>query len=134
MMPPMPGLLFVNRSMPPTKFYAINSDREQVYDSFSLPSACLCHYKSPSSFRSNIQTRTRRNNLPFCKAGSKLSIQNNVNYFPTSSPQKQSNQQQVFRPVFEPQQSRPSILNGNLRKLIGKAMEPDQTQEDSLIE
>jgi len=91
------------------KFYAINSDREQVYDSFSLPSACLCHYKSPNSFRSNIQTRTRRNNLPFCKAGTKLSIQNNANYFPTSLPQKQANQQQVFRPIFEPQQSRPSI-------------------------
>jgi len=81
------------------KLYAIDTNREQVYDSFSLPSACICHYKAPTSFRSSIQSRAR-NNLPFCKAGTRLN-------FPNSNSLKQENS--VSTPILEQQPSRPSI-------------------------
>jgi len=47
------------------KFYAINGDGEEVYDSFSLPSACLCFHKSSfsirgiSAFEPNVNVRER---------------------------------------------------------------------------
>jgi len=54
------------------KLYAINHDGKQIYDSFSLPSACLCYHKSKFSnfglnnlFRSNIRS-TNINSLPIC--------------------------------------------------------------------
>ena len=31
------------------RLYAFNSDGRQIYDSFSLPSACLCHHRSAGS-------------------------------------------------------------------------------------
>lgn len=56
------------------KLYAINHEGEQVYDSFSLPSACLCYHKSKFSVRGgfsepNDHSRSRsnlHNELPFC--------------------------------------------------------------------
>jgi len=86
------------------KLYAITSNREQVYDSFSLPSACLCHYKSPTSFRTGIQTRARAN-LPFCKAGTKLNLKD-------SNALTQQNQLQVSRPSLENQGTQASSSGG----------------------
>merc|ERR1712013_246796 len=83
------------------KLYAITANREQVYDSFSLPSACLCHYKTPTSFRSSLQPR-KRNNLPLCKEGTKLDFRN-TNY------EEQQNQVQVNRPTNRQQEPPPSI-------------------------
>jgi len=85
------------------KLYAINENREQVYDSFSLPSACLCHYKTPTSFRSGLKPR-KRNNLPFCKAGTILNFKQ-TNY------EEQQNQLQVTTTTNR-QQQRPSSISG----------------------
>ena len=87
------------------KLYAITANREQVYDSFSLPSACLCHYKTPTSFRSSLKPR-KRNNLPLCKAGTKLNFRN-TNY------EEQQNQVQVKRPTNR-QQAPPRSISGQL--------------------
>jgi hypothetical protein len=38
------------------KMYVINQEGEQVFDTFSLPSACLCHHKSDLSI-SGLNTR-----------------------------------------------------------------------------
>lgn len=56
------------------RLYAINATGHQVYDSFSLPSACLCHH---SSFRSSVSPRQfqlQTTQLPFCQAGISLEI------------------------------------------------------------
>merc|ERR1712013_221920 len=80
------------------KLYAITANREQVYDSFSLPSACLCHYKTPTSFRSSLKPR-KRNNLPLCKKGTKLNFRN-TNY------EEQQNQLQVTKPPYRNSRTR----------------------------
>lgn len=68
------------------KLYAITEKREQVYDSFSLPSACICHHSSPlRSASRNFQPTT---NLPFCKAATPLSIQRDASQ--SSNIQRQS--------------------------------------------
>jgi len=81
------------------KLYAITANREQVYDSFSLPSACLCHHKSFTQTGGLSLRSKQRNNLPFCKAGVKL------NFVDTNYKRQQN---QVQRTTFEQQQSRPS--------------------------
>jgi hypothetical protein len=62
------------------KLYAINGDGEQVYDSFSLPSACLCFHKSRFSIRGgdfepgfNVLPRSggNFNSLPICPRNAK---------------------------------------------------------------
>lgn len=83
------------------KLYAISANSEQIYDSFSLPSACVCFYKSPSSFRINLKsargpalTSGSGGLLPRCEAGRKLDLPRFVNSFtdpkPTSRQQKAS--------------------------------------------
>jgi len=57
------------------KMYVINQEGEQVYDSFSLPSACLCHHKSNFAIRNDLKTEAN-NNLPFCPTAETLSIPN----------------------------------------------------------
>jgi len=66
------------------KLYAISATREQIYDSFSLPSACICHYKSPSTLRDlrvRSQPSTPPSFLPRCQAGTKLDLPKFVNSF-----------------------------------------------------
>ena len=57
------------------KLYAINVEGEQVYDSFSLPSSCICYHKSSFSIRGqfDVDTRSgpavpRSRPLPVCPA------------------------------------------------------------------
>eukprot|EP00092_Neocalanus_flemingeri_P014283 GFUD01015404.1.p1 GENE.GFUD01015404.1~~GFUD01015404.1.p1 ORF type:complete len:510 (-),score=86.92 GFUD01015404.1:496-2025(-) len=89
------------------KLYAITSELGQVYDSFSLPSACLCHYKSPTSSRSAIRVKTRTTStLPICKAGTKLNIQNSNTFQSATNTQNSQFQQQVQN---QPQEFRTSI-------------------------
>merc|ERR1712013_624618 len=57
------------------KMYVINQEGEQVYDSFSLPSACLCHHKSNFAIRNDLKAEAN-NNLPFCPKAETLSIPN----------------------------------------------------------
>merc|ERR1719431_930809 len=57
------------------RMYVINEEGEQVYDSFSLPSACLCHHKSEFAIRNDLKTEAN-NNLPFCPTAESLSIPN----------------------------------------------------------
>ena len=61
------------------KLYAITANKEQIYDSFSLPSACICYYKNP--FKSNIgfrssfrASRPSGPRLPFCRDGTRLDL------------------------------------------------------------
>jgi len=55
------------------KMYVINEEGEQVYDSFSLPSACLCHHKSNFAIRNDLKSDPGLG-LPFCPKAEKLSI------------------------------------------------------------
>jgi len=55
------------------KMYVINQEGEQVYDSFSLPSACLCHHKSNFAIRNDLKSEVN-NNIPFCPKAEMLLI------------------------------------------------------------
>ena len=68
------------------------ASKEQVYDSFSLPSACVCFYRRPSTLRagSSLQTAASspaasRGQLPRCEAGTKLALPRFVTSFSPSS-------------------------------------------------
>ena len=41
------------------KMYVINEAGEQVYDTFSLPSACLCHHRSDFAIRHALLGKAR---------------------------------------------------------------------------
>ena len=73
------------------KLYAINAEKQQIYDSFSLPSACICHYKSQfrssPSVRSSYKARGRRPRLPVCSGGTKLDLPTFVETFSTAQSQ-----------------------------------------------
>lgn len=55
------------------KMYVINQEGEQVYDSFSLPSACLCHHKSNFAIRNDLKSEVNID-LPVCPKAEMLSI------------------------------------------------------------
>jgi len=61
------------------RLYATDGKGEQVYDSFSLPSACLCHFRdnfgltSRSRFGVGIKT-SQSSHLPICRAGIQLNL------------------------------------------------------------
>jgi len=55
------------------KMYVINQEGEQVYDSFSLPSACLCHHKSNFAIRNDLKSEIKVD-LPTCLKAEMLSI------------------------------------------------------------
>ena len=66
------------------------ASKEQVYDSFSLPSACVCFYRSPSTLRAGLQTAASspvasRGQLPRCEAGTKLALPRFVTTFSSFS-------------------------------------------------
>ena len=63
------------------RMYVINEEGEQVYDSFSLPSACLCHHKSDFAIRNSFRTPPDSPPLPVCPASQKLAVNK-----PTQSP------------------------------------------------
>jgi len=65
------------------RMYVINEEGEQVYDSFSLPSACLCHHKSDFAIRNSFRTEPDSPPLPVCTASQKLAVNK-----PTQSPGK----------------------------------------------
>ena len=73
------------------------ASKEQVYDSFSLPSACVCFYRRPSTLRagSSLQAAASspaasRGQLPRCEAGTKLALPRFVTSFsPSSSSRRQ---------------------------------------------
>jgi len=56
------------------RMYVINEEGEQVYDSFSLPSACLCHHKSDFAIRNSFRTPPDSPPLPVCPAAEKLAV------------------------------------------------------------
>jgi len=55
------------------KMYVINQEGEQVYDSFSLPSACLCHHKSNFAIRNDLKSEVNID-LPVCPKAEALTI------------------------------------------------------------
>jgi len=55
------------------KMYVINQEGKQVYDSFSLPSACLCHHKSNFAIRNQLKSELGTP-LPVCPAAEQLVI------------------------------------------------------------
>ena len=86
--------------------FLFSANSEQIYDSFSLPSACVCFYKSPSSFRINLKTArppASSSRLPRCEAGAKLDLPRFVNSFssPTSRRQKASSIRRRTRTDFD---------------------------------
>jgi len=57
------------------KMYVINEQGEQVYDTFSLPSACLCHHRSDFAIRHSLLASTGPQlHLPQCPKAEKLSL------------------------------------------------------------
>ena len=52
----------------------LSCDWLQVYDSFSLPSACLCHHKSDFAIRNSFRTPPDSPPLPVCPAAQKLAV------------------------------------------------------------
>merc|ERR1712012_1535497 len=57
--------------------YVINEQGEQVYDTFSLPSACLCHHRSDFAIRHSLLA-SQTVDLPQCPKAEKLSLPPNV--------------------------------------------------------
>ena len=64
------------------KKYVINQEGEQGYDSFSLPSACLCHHKSNFAIRNDFKSEVN-NNLPVCPKAEMLLIPKIYNIYTT---------------------------------------------------
>jgi len=97
------------------KLYAINENSEQVYDSFRLPSACICHHRVQSIFRSDdsifgrgalttrSQQTSRTSSLPFCPAGSKLQ-------FPPAQRIPNTSSSSRVRPAHPLASPRPAVL------------------------
>ena len=56
------------------RMYVINEEGEQVYDSFSLPSACLCHHKSNFAIRNAFKSVPDTPPLPTCSGPEKLAL------------------------------------------------------------
>merc|ERR1711963_556210 len=62
------------------RLYATSGNGEQVYDSFSLPSACLCHFRDNFGLKSGfVSSGTKgssgpRSQLPTCRAGIQLNL------------------------------------------------------------
>jgi len=94
------------------KLYAISATMEQIYDSFSLPSACICHYKSPSTLRDlrigvnqKDTSGTSSSYLPRCKEGTKLDLPKFVNSFTGNGDNSNGRSQQspiILRQDFNP--------------------------------
>ena len=95
------------------------ANREQIYDSFSLPSACICHYKSPTTLRDlrigkvgSKSSSTTPSYLPRCQAGTKLALPTFVDSFSGSGRQQSSSiKRQDFNPIIYPDD------NSNNRRL-----------------
>jgi len=62
------------------RLYATDGNGEQVYDSFSLPSACLCHFRDNFGLKSGFggsgikSSSGPRSQLPTCRAGIQLNL------------------------------------------------------------
>jgi len=76
---PSTGTTVCRQEFSTHRLYALGSNGQQVYDSFSLPSACLCHFRSNFGLKSafgggggSVQKSSSR--LPTCRAGINLSI------------------------------------------------------------
>merc|ERR1719278_1590835 len=66
------------------KMYVINELGEQVYDTFSLPSACLCHHRSDFAIRHSLLASSSPVHLPQCPKAEKLSLPRGSNLQPES--------------------------------------------------
>jgi len=66
------------------KMYVINELGEQVYDTFSLPSACLCHHRSDFAIRHSLLGSSSPVHLPQCPKAEKLSLPRGSNLQPES--------------------------------------------------
>ena len=67
------------------RMYVINEEGEQVYDSFSLPSACLCHHKSNFAIRNAFKASLDSPPLPVCPGQEKLSVSTSTTSSTTST-------------------------------------------------
>jgi len=59
------------------RLYATDGNGEQVYDSFSLPSACLCHFRDNFGLKSGFGVGikpSQSSQLPICRAGIQLNL------------------------------------------------------------
>jgi len=100
------------------RLYATSGNGEQVYDSFSLPSACLCHFRDNFGLKSGfVSSGTKgssgpRSQLPTCRAGIQLNL-------PTTGDVKPA---QISRP--------PQPLSQNFRdpSLVSNAVGGGRTQ------
>jgi len=72
---PSPGSTNCRQEYSTHRLYAVDGSGEQVYDSFSLPSACLCHHRSNFNVRNSFLPKPKVSQLPICKAGVSLEIE-----------------------------------------------------------
>lgn len=59
------------------RLYATDGNGAQVYDSFSLPSACLCHFRDNFGLKSGFGgggIKSSSSQLPICRAGIQLNL------------------------------------------------------------
>jgi len=81
------------------RMYVINEAGEQVYDSFSLPSACLCHHKSDFAIRNAFKTVTDSPPLLVCPGPEKLAVSQPLSSVSSSGISFGSSQSTTSRPV-----------------------------------
>lgn len=96
------------------RMYVINEDGEQVYDSFSLPSACLCHHKSDFAIRNSFRTPPDSPPLPVCPAAQKLAVNK-----PAESPGKTVKQKPPRRKTSGGSSSSISFGDRKRRDVLG---------------
>jgi len=84
------------------RLYATDGNGEQVYDSFSLPSACLCHFRDNFGLKSGFggtgikSSSGPRSQLPTCRAGIQLNLPSG-NVQPAQAARPRPNLSQNFR-------------------------------------
>jgi hypothetical protein len=70
---PSSGVTSCRQAYATHRLYAMDGEGRQVYDSFSLPSACLCHFRSNFGLKSapggGGPVAAPSSQLPVCRAG-----------------------------------------------------------------
>jgi len=77
---PSSGTTVCRQEFATHRLYATDGNGAQVYDSFSLPSACLCHFRDNFGLKSGFgiggtkSSSRPRSQLPICRAGLQLNL------------------------------------------------------------
>jgi len=84
------------------KMYVINPEGDQVYDTFSLPSACICHHRSNFAIRHLFDNGLAAPELPNCPKAEKLALARTFAHSFSSTPSPAPVALVPARPPVEP--------------------------------